>query len=75
VAPLNGTTTAHHDAGTTRRKFNFGEAAPVGNHSKAINDFNEGRIVSGEWKVGWQAYAAAALPFSRSWGHVLYWRR
>jgi hypothetical protein len=73
VAPLHGAAAAHHHTGAARRELNLGEATPIGDHSEAIDDLNQGGVVGREWQVGREAYATAALPLPRSWRHVLYW--
>jgi hypothetical protein len=45
VAPLHGAAAAHHHAGAASGEFNLGETTPVGDHSQAIDDLDEGGVV------------------------------
>jgi hypothetical protein len=69
---LYGAAAAHHHASATSGEFNLGEAAPVGDDGKAIDDLNQGGVIGREWQVGGQAFATAALPLSRARRHVLH---
>jgi hypothetical protein len=73
VAPLHGAAAAHHHAGAASGEFNLGEATPIGDHSQAVDDLNQGGVIGREWQVGWEANATAALPLSRSRRHVWHW--
>ena len=54
-------------------EINLGEATPIGDHSQAVDDLNEGGVIGREWQVGREANATAALPLSRSRRHVWHW--
>jgi hypothetical protein len=45
VAPLHGAAAANHDTSTTSRKFNLGEAAPVGDDGEAVDDLDQRGVI------------------------------
>jgi predicted amidohydrolase len=52
VTPLHRAAATHHDAGAPCGEFYFGEAAPVGNNSEAIDQLNQGGVVTRQWQIG-----------------------
>jgi hypothetical protein len=73
VAPLHRAAAAHHNAGAASGELDLGEAAPVGDDGEAVDQLNQGGIVTGERQVRRQANTAAALTLTRAWRHVLHW--